>query len=106
MRCTSELVSGTGDVRIKMAGHQPVTIASLTCLFAWISLTSFIAFHIAALRAVIDREGDDDEMRGYVPKTRSVGTRPLGPTVSLIHFTAMLSIISDDVVGRSAFINL
>ena len=51
---------------------------------------SLIALCTAVARAAIDGDGGEVfASRGFVPKTRRVGTRPLGPAVSLTALTAI-----------------
>jgi hypothetical protein len=63
---------------------------SITCRFVCISATCFIAFVIALLRSVTVGEGLlEVVIQGYVPNTKRVGTRPLGPTISFIALVAI-----------------
>ncbi|KAK1991054.1 hypothetical protein LX36DRAFT_736772 [Colletotrichum falcatum] len=64
-----------------------------------------MAFFIALAYWVINSEGGElSDIRGYTPKTRSVGTRPLGPAVSLIAFTASYKVTSDSALVSARII--
>ena len=80
-----------------------ITSASLTCLSAYMRLTSFIALCIAVVRAVIEGDGGESFVsRRYVLNTSSVSTILSSPAESFIALTTICSSTSLLVVGSSS----
>lgn len=95
----------SGSVRMSwIYGPLWVFRARLRSTSARVFRSIFIAFRTASALTWISGDGDElVPIRGYAPKTRSIGTIPSGPAVSFKAFTAIWKTVSWSVRSPSFF---